>query len=161
GDILVSAPDHFSNGLHYNGAAYVLFGKASGFTADFNLSSLNGSNGFEIDGLNSGDVLGTALSSAGDVNGDGFGDILVSSDRTGPTGYYTYGAAYVVFGKGSGFGATFDLSTLNGTNGFTLNGDYIGPALSAGDVNGDGFSDIILGAPGAYPKGSYSGATYV
>ena len=55
-----------------------------------------------------------------------------------------------MFGSSSGFSADFDLSTLNGTNGFQLNcitrGEYSGTSVStAGDVNGDGFADICLG----------------
>ena len=64
----------------------------------------------------------------------------------------------MVFGKASGFAANLDLSTLNGSNGFRLDGidadDYSGFSVSqAGDVNGDGFDDLIIGAYGADPGG--------
>jgi hypothetical protein len=63
-----------------------------------------------------------------------------------------------VFGSNSGFGAGLNLSTLNGSNGFAINGiaayDYSGWSVSsAGDVNGDGFDDLIIGATGADPNG--------
>ena len=72
----------------------------------------------------------------------------------------------MVFGKASGFAASTDLSTLNGSNGFRLDGvvggDQSGEAVaSAGDVNGDGFADLIVGAPGGDPHGSNSGSSYV
>jgi hypothetical protein len=72
----------------------------------------------------------------------------------------------VVFGKAGGFGAKLNLSTLDGSNGFKLQGeaanDFSGISVSgAGDVNGDGFDDLIVGAYGADPNGSYSGASYV
>ncbi len=59
-----------------------------------------------------------------------------------------------------------ELGTLNGSAGFVMNGaaecDYAGDAVSgAGDVNGDGFDDLLIGASGADPTGSYSGAAYL
>ena len=70
------------------------------------------------------------------------------------------GESYVVFGRASGFGASLDLATLDGTNGFRLDGidagDGSGASVAgAGDVNGDGFADLIIGAPGADPGGVY------
>ena len=57
-----------------------------------------------------------------------------------------------MFGRASGFGASLDLATLDGTNGFRLDGidcyDGSGSSVAgAGDVNGDGFGDLIIGAP--------------
>jgi hypothetical protein len=72
-----------------------------------------------------------------------------------------------VFGSNSGFGASFNLSALNGSNGFAINGiaadDYSGFSVSsAGDVNGDGFDDLIIGANSADPNGiSDAGQSYV
>ncbi len=72
------------------------------------------------------------------------------------------GAAYVVFGKASGFAASIDLSTLNGGNGFKLGGAAIGDwsrysVASAGDVNGDGFADLIVGAGNGNAYGARTG----
>src|SRR5262249_58873089 len=103
--------------------------------------------------------------SAGDVNGDGFPDLIVGAPGAGPHGAES-GASYVVFSQGSGFAAHIDLSTLDGTTGFKLSGvaadDKSGSSVaSAGDINGDGFVDVIVGAFGADPHGDYSGASYV
>jgi len=163
-DLIVGAYEADPNGSA-SGAAYVVFGKAGGFGATLDLSTLNGTTGFQISGAAEGDLAGTSVSSAGDVNGDGFDDLIVGAYGADPNGTNS-GAAYVVFGKAGGFGATLDLSTLNGTTGFQISGaaagDYAGWSVSsAGDVNGDGFDDLIVGAYRADPNGSNSGAAYV
>src|SRR5262249_23918102 len=125
----------------------------------------NGSNGFQINGEAAWDFSGSSVSSAGDFNGDGFDDLIIGASSADPNGLES-GASYVVFGRASGFGANLELSSLNGINGFQINGesaaDFAGAWVSsAGDINGDGFDDLIIGAPGADPNGSYSGAAYV
>ncbi len=160
-DLLVSA-DLAPSGAG-NGASYVVFGRAAGFAADLRLSTLNGANGFKISGEKTGDRSGFSVSGAGDVNGDGFADVLVGNYVDG--GGTDPGAAYVVFGKGGGFGANFNLATLNGNNGFKIVGEPGGSAgfsvSDAGDVNGDGFADVLIGAPNASPNGARSGAAFV
>ena len=157
----LGADPHDSN----SGATYVVFGKATGFAANLDLSSLNGSNGFKLSGVARNDASGISVASAGDVNGDGFSDMIVGAVGAAPHGESS-GETYVVFGKASGFAANLDLSSLDGSNGFKLNGvaedDQSGsPVASAGDVNGDGFADLIIGARAADPHGASSGASYV
>jgi hypothetical protein len=126
---------------------------------------LDGLNGFQISGELADDNSGRSVSGAGDLNGDGFDDVIVGAERVDPNGEYS-GASYVVFGKASGFSAHMQLSMLDGTNGFQISGeaadDFSGRSVSAaGDVNGDGFDDLIVGAHGADPNCSTSGAAYV
>ena len=134
-------------------------------TASFNLWDLNGTNGFVINGVATSDSSGYSVSSAGDINGDGFDDILVGADGADPNAPNS-GATYLVYGKEGGYGASFNVSDLNGTNGFVINGvaqsDSSGYSVSsAGDINGDGYDDILVGAHGADLNAPNSGATYL
>jgi Ca2+-binding RTX toxin-like protein len=159
-DVIISAEGADPNGTT-SGASYVVFGKAGGFTAELQLSSLDGTNGFKLSGVSAYSQIGYDVASAGDVNGDGTDDLLVSSPYAGPS---FSGTSYIVFGKVGGFAAELDLSSLDGTNGFKATGasDFSGRSVaSAGDVNGDGFADLLIGAPYASPNSDKSGASYV
>ena len=88
-------------------------------TPTLDLSGLDGSNGFRIDGAVVADYLGESVNNAGDVNGDGFDDLIIGAIGADPHGKSS-GSSYVVFGKASGFDATLNVSTLDGKNGFRL-----------------------------------------
>ncbi|MEO5353375.1 MAG: FG-GAP-like repeat-containing protein [Magnetococcus sp. XQGC-1] len=148
-DLIVGAQS--ANGT---GASYVVFGQSLGFGSSLSLASLDGSSGFRLDGVASGDRSGYALGPAGDVNGDGFADLIVSSPAAS-------GASYVVFGNSIPFAATISLGTLDGNNGFSMVGgsSWSGrSAYSAGDINGDGYADLVVAAPG---DNGGAGAGYV
>jgi hypothetical protein len=161
-DLIVGAPYPSPYGTSSE-ASYVVFGKASGFGANLDLSSLDGSNGFRLTGATD-DRSGGSVASAGDVNGDGFADVIIGAESADSPGHLS-GASYVVFGAASGFAANLDLASLDGSNGFKLSGaadDESGFSVaSAGDVNGDGFADVIVGAPGVGPNKTASGSSYV
>ena len=165
-DLIIGADQASPGGITEAGSSYVVFGRASGFGAALSLSGLTGSNGFRLDGVSEGDSSGYSVSSAGDVNGDGYGDIIVGAYRASPGDVIVAGSSYVVFGKAAGFGATLNLSSLSGANGFRIDGaattDFSGISVSdAGDVNGDGYDDVIVGAYSASPVSDNEGSSYV
>ncbi|MFN8994009.1 MAG: integrin alpha [Pseudomonadota bacterium] len=110
-----------------------------------------GTGGFVINGRDEFDQFGRSVASAGDVNGDGFADLIIGAHRANGEA----GESYVVVGKSGGWAAEIDLEAFaGGTGGFVINGrdqfDRSGYSVaSAGDVNGDGFADLIIGAMGA------------
>ena len=167
-DLIIGAYRADPNGGN-SGETYVVYGGASapGTGGMLDLSALDGTNGFVLNGIYAYDWSGRSVSSAGDVNGDGYDDLIIGAYRADPNGNYS-GETYVVYGGASapGTGGMLDLSALDGTNGFVLNGidggDYSGISVSsAGDVNGDGYDDLIIGAIWGDPNGVYSGETYV
>jgi hypothetical protein len=150
-DLIIGAPAKDQGTAYGAGASYVVFGKTSGFTSLLDVTTLDGTNGFRINGTASYDQAGNSVSGAGDINGDGFDDLIVGARFADQNGSYS-GSTYVVFGAAS-FGATLELSSLDGNTGFRLDGDanfVSGFSVSgAGDINGDGFDDLVSGAPNA------------
>lgn len=170
-DLLVGAwysdPAAGGPGNNRAGRSYVVFGKSIGNGVD--LSAVDaGLGGFVINGEAAGDRAGARVSTAGDVNGDGLTDVIVGAFRADPVAGPDAGRSYVVFGKTNG--TAVELSEVaSGTTsfGFVINGQDSGEnsgfsVSTAGDVNGDGLSDVIVGAPLSTPTaGPYAGRVYV
>lgn len=153
GDLIVGAPGATVGGAA-TGAAYVLYGKASGFAPQLTLGGLDGSNGFKV--FNAAETgyanIGYFVAGVGDINDDGIQDFAIGA----PVTQYSprAGKVYVIFGRTSGFPAKFNLAALDGRNGFVLEGapgERSGISIAAaGDVNHDGIDDIIVGGPTGY-----------
>jgi hypothetical protein len=148
-DVLIGEISHSSQ----VGAVYVIFGKTTAFAETINVSDLDGTNGFVITGASQRDLLGSSVSNAGDVNGDGLDDIVIGAQFAGPGSANGPGAAYIVFGRTTSFGTGLNVGTLTGQTGLIINGtglqdqDQLGHAVGGGgDINGDGFDDVIIGA---------------
>jgi hypothetical protein len=158
-DFLVGTPE--ADG----GGAWLIFGHGGAFPS-LDLAALDPAAGFAIRGTD-GDYAGRSLASAGDVNGDGFADLIVGAAYAdGPDGRTDAGKAYLIFGHGGAQGEVA-LDRL-GAAGFAIvgadSGDLAGFSVaSAGDVNGDGFDDIIVGAvyAGVGEADDYAGKAYV
>ena len=97
-------------------------GRREALPPNIELSDLDGTNGFQISGEAADDCSGWSVASAGDVNGDGFDDLIVGAHGADPNGSDS-GASYVVFGQAGGFAAEIELSDLDGTNGFQISGE--------------------------------------
>jgi len=148
-DMLIGVPEYFSEA----GIVYLIYGASN--LANINLASL-GSSGIIITGAGANYYTGWSVSSAGEVNGDGKADMLI-----GAFGYSSYtGIVYLIYG-GSNL-ANINLASL-GSSGITITGAgtnyYTGYSVSsAGDVNGDGKADMLIGAFG---YSSFTGIVYL
>jgi hypothetical protein len=164
-DVIIGAPLAPSNAGGNPGRGYIVFGSRRGWGSPLELSNLVGPNGFIINGERDGDDFGCSVSGAGDVNGDGINDFIIGAFYASPGGKVGVGRSYVIFGSRAPWKSPFDVSSLNGTNGFILNGENAGDnsglsVSGAGDINDDGISDVVIGAPGSSAS-AYPGRTYV
>jgi len=175
-DLIISAPYTTVGSNAQAGSVYVIFGTRLGFPDPLPLSSLNGANGFQLNGAGASDDTGFSVAT-GDVNGDGVADIVIGAYGATVGANASAGSVYVVFGgrtganKGAGTAwsscpCLLNSTFLNGTNGSEYDGaaagDLVGYSVATGDVNGDGCADIIIGAEGATVGGHASaGSVYV
>lgn len=163
GDVLVGAPLANAFGASDAGRTFVVFGKADTGPVDLAAVAL-GTGGFVIEGAAAGDHSGDAVAGLGDVNGDGLDDMVVGAPWADPNGGQS-GRTFVVFGKTDGM--PVDLGdVIAQTGGFAIDGiaglDQSGDTVaSAGDVDGDGSCDIVLGAPGAENDMNLQGRAFV
>jgi hypothetical protein len=129
-DVIIGAPYYRTD---ERGATWLFLGSSAGLDRDL---AIRGEG-------DPGDNYGWSVASAGDVNGDGYADVLVGAPHHTDTSSQQ-GRAYLFYGNSSGISATPDWNATGvGANA------YLGTSVAtAGDVNGDGYSDIVVGAPG-------------
>jgi Ca2+-binding RTX toxin-like protein len=129
----------------------VLFGKASGFAADVNVSTLDGSNGFSLTGEGAGDTSGVSVASAGDINDDGFSDIIIGAPRAEPPGFGAradHGASYVVYGIAPDTAVTLDGTRASQTLAGGAFDDLLRGRGGDDTLHGNGGTDILNGGTG-------------
>ena len=145
---------------------YLSDGRDSGFVD----ASQNPPNIFRIEGERSGDLLGTSVSARGDINGDGLADVAVgASANDGPGGSrFNAGAAYVIYGARN-FNLNADLASLSEdarAGVLTIygpqSGGRFGIWIDEGDVDGDGFADVVVGSDQINTDaGTHAGGAYI
>ena len=155
-DILIGANENDDGGPGA-GQTYLIFGKASGWKRNVHLANAEAS----FIGENAGDRSGYSVSSAGDVNGDGYDDILIGASHNSDGGQGA-GQTYLILGMAVGWAVDTSLSDSDasfiGEDKVAYSGNSVS---SAGDVNGDGYDDILIGAFGEDDMGINSGKTYL
>jgi alpha-tubulin suppressor-like RCC1 family protein len=137
-DILIGA---YNYGWDQTGKAYLILAASLGSDSEIDLSLAD----YSFNGEHTSAYAGDSVSSAGDVDGDGLADILVGSDGYGPDAHST-GRAYVILGTSLGSTSEIDLADADYIFEGESSGDSLGESVSgAGDVDGDGLDDILVG----------------
>ena len=190
-DLIIGASLANPNNQANAGQSYVVFGKRThdqdgqlldGVAGSFDLANLatgDGSAGFVINGAGTNNFSGLSVASAGDVNGDGYADVIIGAQGVNADNQTSAGASYVVFGKAThdenGILRSDVVKSINladvangdGSAGFVINGAKKGgqsghSVAGVGDMNGDGYDDLIIGAKAVgEQEGPFGGTTLV
>ena len=132
-DVIVSSDQMISNGLQREGKVALYTGSASGLATQ---------SGWSNEGGQDNAFYGQSVASAGDVNGDGYSDVIVSAYLY-DNGQTDEGRVYIYHGSATGLNPT--ANTISESN--SANAQFGYSVSTAGDVNGDGFSDVLVGGP--------------
>ncbi len=130
-----------------SGRAYILFGSTRSFSSPFDLTMLDGANGFVVEGVVYDERRGATLAGVGDINGDGIDDVLIGTSNSGAKTILLYGS--------TDFPALITSNDIDGSNGFLINATGATQVDKLGDVNGDGINDFIIATP------HWSGNTWI
>jgi len=163
-DLLIGSWNRTGVDFEDSGATYVVYG-APDLPDLLQLETLDSADGFALEAGAHDLSLGNSLSGAGDLNGDGFADIVTGAYNADARNKDNSGQTFVVFG-GPDIPGYFLTSELDGRNGSTLLGEHSndrsGGTLTAGDLDGDGLDDLVINAASHdYDGKSETGAVYI
>lgn len=157
-----NADESISNG----GAVYIIYGK-TGIATDIQVGSLTSAQGITIVGAGTNDNLGFSVTGGGDIDRDGYSDVVFSANQEDVNGKTLVGVVYVMAGRPGLIRTRIMTDRWNSTYGYkisgTNSGDYFGSFVdNRGDLNADGYSDILAASPMSSPLGrSQAGTTYM
>jgi hypothetical protein len=140
-----------SSAFGARGSIYVLLGSRAPRSARQWLDDLDGRNGFRVDGSHPTGHAGRSIAGVGDFNGDGIDDFATSAEIAANSNF-SGGVAWVLYGRSTGWPARWDLTQVPETEGVAI-ADLVrrtetGRGIAAaGDVNGDGGDDLLIGSP--------------
>jgi hypothetical protein len=155
-DILLGAPFD-DDGAGDAGVTFLFLGKPSGWAMDTKVATADAS----FLGEAASDESGYSISGAGDVNGDGYDDFIIGA-RENDAGADRAGQAYLIFGKASGWAMNTSLSDANASFLGENEDDVAGwDVAGVGDVDRDGYDDILIGAPGNDEEDDSAGQSYI
>ena len=156
GDLLIGAPGS-SEADYWAGKTYLLLGATVAVGGVFDLSQADAASLGEGPGNES----GASVASAGDVDGDGLSDLLVGAFENDDGGLNA-GKSYLLLASSIAAGGTFSLSQADAAWPGEVSGDHSGRSVApAGDVDGDGFDDLLIGSENNPEGGAEAGKVYL